>query len=157
MEGFANTYIVDYNVFKRLASEIGENTSSCTYNYDYYTSNVCDYGVCSRDYNCESNCCSGNTCSSYWCDRSSSLDWLWWLLSFLFLFCCIASSIAHAKRRRRQAELMHHLADSHNQGHGHGHVDVVYYNGAPQQPGYAAVPSQPGYQQPMMGQPVMPG
>ena len=55
---------------------------------------------------------------------------------------------------------MHHLADSHGAGHGHGHVDVVYYNGAPQQPGqpgYAAVPSQPAYGQPMMGQPVMPG
>ena len=89
MEGFANTYIVDTNVFKRLASEIGENGISCTYNYSYYTYNVCDGWYCARAANCESGCCSNSTCGN-----CSDLAWLWWLLSFLFLFCCIASMIA---------------------------------------------------------------
>ena len=89
MEGFANTYIVDTNVFKRLASEAGENITYCTTLYSYSTYNICDGWFCTRNVNCESGCCSSDsTCGC------SDLAWLWWLLGFLFLFCCISSMIA---------------------------------------------------------------
>ncbi len=52
MSDFANTYIVDTDVFKRLADELGENLSYCTYYYSYYTYNVCDSGICVRNANC---------------------------------------------------------------------------------------------------------
>ena len=113
MSDFANTYIVDTDVFTRLATELNLTYTACTYYYSYYTYNVCDSGICNRNANCESGCCDGSRCSIYWCNSNNTLAWLWWLFAFLFLFICIGSCIAQAKRRRRQAELMHHLADSH--------------------------------------------
>ena len=121
-----NTYIVDDEVFKRLSGELGEANAYCYYDYSYYAQNVCNSGICFRDSNCVSDCCDGSRCSAYWCGANGSLAWLWWLIAFMFLFICIASIIAQAKRRRRQMELMNNLAHHHDQTH--GQVDVVYYN-----------------------------
>ena len=97
-EQFQNTYVVDTDVFTRLRQELGnlgeEVANSCTYNYSYYTYNVCDGGVCWRDANCQSGCCNGSHCSSHWCSNNAPLAWLWWLLSFLILFVCISACIA---------------------------------------------------------------
>ena len=71
----------------------------CGIVYSPSASNLCDGYFCSYDWNCASGCCWGNYCRSS-C-AGYDLMWLWWTLTFLFIFCCLISIMAAARRRRR--------------------------------------------------------
>ena len=73
----------------------------CSVRYDpVYSYDLCNGVYCQWDSDCASNCCHYNYCDD---ECNLGLAWLWWTLSFLLLFCCIASMIAGARRRRMMA------------------------------------------------------
>ena len=102
----------DYSHHTSLESALGKTVlesfsdaanSGCSIIFDSGKSDMCNGYFCQYDWNCASGCCWGNSCRS---DCSGyDLVWLWWTLSFLFLFCCICSMIGAAKRRRRMLAL----------------------------------------------------
>ena len=81
-----------------------DKSLGCTYEWSRVGGNtdVCNTGYCIYSDNCASDCCDYyNRCWD--CDDAADLAWLWWTLSFFFLFLCIISIVAGAKRRQRQA------------------------------------------------------
>ena len=107
----------------------------CSTEYYYYTNDMCDGSFCQRDYNCLSGCCYLSYCEH---DCSYALEWLWWTLSFLFLFCCIAAMIGGARRRRMAAM---RAAQHRNHSECDSNVIVVQT--------HRADPCQPAQGQPM--------
>ena len=152
----------NYSHLKSLENAIDGLVNSnaatgCSIFFDPSKSDMCNGQLCYQNWNCASGCCWGNQCRS---DCTAyNLMWLWWTLSFLFLFCCICSMMAAARRRRRMMALA--AIQRRNQL---DHCDVVvvqehnpnYAMGQPQ-PAYQAMPVDPnnpamygGYQQPVM-------
>ena len=130
-------------------------SNGCTIVYYSSSYNMCDGWFCEHDWNCASNRCCGNYCQDF---CGTALAWLWWTLSFIFLFMCIMSCVAAAKRRRR----MEAMAAMNRNNRRNDEIDAVivttqvqpqqpqgYAYGQPvQQPAnyaYATVPQQPGY------------